>query len=103
MATAFTTRLSRGSGIIFDGVGITTKAAKFLNYGEGIEGARKTLLNAGMTIDKINDYAIPAINTYFEAGAEAKGVSDDLDARKPEFLADYQNQQLRASSSNRFG
>ena len=81
-----------GANKLFGGA---TKAAKFLNYGEGIEGARKTLLNAGMTIDKINDYAIPAINTYFEAGAESKGVSNDLDARKPEFLANYQNQQLK--------
>lgn len=75
-------------GKIFGGM---THAAKYLNYGEGIEGARKMLTAAGLNIGKIDNIAIPALNTYFEAGAEAKGVGDDLDARKFEFLENFAN------------
>jgi len=64
---------------IFGGL---TKLNSFVRYGDDIEKARIALMKAGVTIDKINDYIIPAANTYFEAGAEAKGVGDDLEKRK---------------------
>jgi len=64
---------------IFGGL---TKLNSFVRYGDDIEKARIALMKAGGTIDKINDYIIPAANTYFEAGAEAKGVGDDLEKRK---------------------
>ncbi len=88
MAPGAAFKVLGGSGKIFGGV---TQTAKFLNYGEGLEGARKMLTAAGLTIDKIDSYAIPALNTYFEAGAEAKGVGDNLDARKFEFVDNFKN------------
>jgi hypothetical protein len=71
-----------GANKIFGGV---TKATA-LRYGKSIEVARKALTNAGLTTRKIDSYMIPAFNTYFEAGAEAKGVGDSIESRKPEFI-----------------
>ncbi len=76
-----------GANKIFGGM---TKATA-LRYGKSIEVARKALTKAGMTTDKINDYMIPAFNTYFEAGAEAKGAGDAADSRKPEFIEKFKS------------
>lgn len=66
--------------------GASIKAAKLAKYGEGMEAGRKALMEAGITIDKIDNVMIPAFNTISEAGAEAKGVSDDMESRKGEFI-----------------
>ena len=71
-----------GANKIFGGI---TKATA-LRYGKSIEVARKALTKAGLTTSKIDSYMIPAFNTYFEAGAEAKGVGDSIESRKPEFI-----------------
>lgn len=58
-----------------------------LRYGKNLEVARRALTQAGMSANKIDGLIIPAANTFFEAGAESKGVSDDMDAKKPQFVA----------------
>jgi hypothetical protein len=82
-------------GAAFKGLGLGNKifggASKLtaLRYGKNVETARKFLTKAGLTIDKIDSFTIPAVNTYFEAGAEAKGAGDAIESRKPEFLDNY--------------
>jgi len=88
MAPGAAFKMLGGSGKLFGGA---NKLARYFNYGEGIEGSRKALTAAGITIDTIDSITIPALNTYFEAGAEAKGVGDDLDARKFEFVDNFKN------------
>jgi hypothetical protein len=80
-----------GAGRLF---GASIKAAKLAKYGEGMEAGRKALMEAGITINKIDQYMIPAFNTFAEAGAEAKGVSDDLESRKSKAYKTFQEQQL---------
>jgi hypothetical protein len=86
-------KLAGGANSLF---GASIKAAKLAKYGEGMEAGRKALMEAGITIDKIDQYMIPAFNTIAEAGSEAKGVSDDLDSRKGEFIQNYPAQQSKA-------
>jgi hypothetical protein len=76
-----------GANKIFGGI---TKATA-LRYGKNIEVARKALTNAGLTTSKIDSYMIPAFNTYFEAGAEAKGVGDSIESRKSEFIDKFKS------------
>lgn len=76
-----------GANKIFEGIAKATA----LRYGKSIEVARKALTNAGMTTSKIDSYMIPAFNTYFEAGAEAKGAGDSMDSRKPEFIENFKS------------
>jgi hypothetical protein len=82
-------------GAAFKGLGLGSKifggVSKLtaLRYGKNVETARRFLTKAGLTIDKIDSFAIPAVNTYFEAGAEAKGAGDAIESRKPKFLGNY--------------
>ena len=75
-----------GAGKLF---GTSIKAAKLAKYGEGIEAGRKAINAAGITIKNIDSYMIPAFNTIAEAGAESKGVWDDMESRKGEAHEEY--------------
>jgi len=76
--------------------GTSMKAVQLAKYGEDVQAASKFLEKAGVTVKNIDQYMIPAFNTFSEAGSEAKGVSDDLDKRKGEFIQNYPAQQLNA-------
>lgn len=65
-----------------------------LRYGKSLDISRRALSQAGVTIDKIDDVIVPMANTFFEAGAESKGVADSMDARRSELEANYPNIQL---------
>jgi len=93
-------KFAGGANALF---GTSIKAAKLAKYGEGIEAGRKALMEAGITINKIDQYMIPAFNTISEAGAEVKGVSDDIESRKGEFVAKYTNSpQYRQDILNKY-
>lgn len=67
----------------------STKLAKYTSMiGKAEEGvsALKFMGISGRTID--SGLAITS-NTFLEAGAEAKGVGDDLDRKKPDFIKSY--------------
>lgn len=93
-------KFAGGANALF---GASIKAAKLAKYGEGIEAGRKALMEAGITINRIDQFMIPAFNTLSEAGAEAKGVSDDIESRKGEFVAKYTNSpQYRQDILNKY-
>ena len=69
--------------------GASIKAAKLAKYGEGIEAGRKAIKAAGITINNIDSYMIPAFNTIAEAGAESKGAWDAMESRKGEAHVEY--------------
>lgn len=71
--------------------GTSMKVAQLAKYGENAQAASKFLEKAGITIKNIDQYMIPAFNTISEAGSEAKGVSDDMDSRKGEFMTNAIN------------
>jgi len=91
MAPGAIFKFAGGANALF---GASIKAAKLAKYGENIQTAGKLLEKAGITVKNIDQYMIPAFNTFAEAGAEAKGVSDDLESRKPEAYKIFQQQQL---------
>jgi len=63
----------------------TAKATRLLKMGNLVEAGVTGLKAANFTAKSI-DIGIGAVaNTFFEAGAEAKGVGDHMDQRKPEF------------------
>jgi hypothetical protein len=66
-----------------------------MRYGKSLDVSRRALLQAGITVDKIDSFAIPAANTFFEAGAESKGVTDSMEARFPEFEKGFPEYQLK--------
>lgn len=69
--------------------GTSAKVAKLSSFGRGMEAGRKALTAAGITIKNIDQYMIPAFNTIAEAGAESKGVWDNMESRKGEAHAEY--------------
>ena len=69
--------------------GTSAKAAKLGIFGKSMEAGRKVLKAAGITIDNIDQYMIPAFNTIAEAGAESKGVWDGMESRKGEAHDEY--------------
>lgn len=75
-----------------------------LKYGKSLQAAKDVLTAAGVTAGKIDNLIIPAVNTYFEAGAEAKGVGDDMDQRKSEFVdkrvSEIKNELLKSYNPN---
>jgi len=75
-----------GAGKLF---GTSIKAAKLAKYGEGMEAGRKAIKAAGITINNIDSYMIPAFNTIAEAGAESKGAWDAMESRKDEAHEEY--------------
>ena len=65
------------------------KASKFAGMTEKTETAVTALKAMGITGKSIDAGFAVAGNTIFEAGAEAKGVGDDLDRKKPDFIKAY--------------
>lgn len=65
-----------------------------MRYGKSLDVSRRALAQAGITVDKIDSFVIPAANTFFEAGAESKGVTDSMEARYSEFEETYPQRQL---------
>lgn len=79
-------KFAGGANALF---GASIKAAKLAKYGEGIEAGRKALMEAGITINRIDQFMIPAFNTLSEAGAESKGVWDGMESRKGDAHKEY--------------
>jgi hypothetical protein len=75
-----------GAGKLF---GASIKAAKLAKYGKGMEAGRKAINAAGITINNIDQFMIPAFNTIAEAGAESKGVWDGMESRKGKAHTEY--------------
>ncbi len=77
-------------------VGAGSKAAKALGMAESLETGINGLAKIGFKGAQSIDMGIGvAANTIAEAGAEAKGVGDLMDAQKDTFVKNYPAQQLR--------
>jgi len=83
-------------GAIFEYAGLGGKllnagrnASKFAGMTEKTEAAVTALKAMGITGKSIDAGFAVAGNTIFEAGAEAKGVGDDLDRKKSDFIKVY--------------
>lgn len=83
-------------GAAFKALNIGTEAASLsakglaaVRYGGNVDKAVESMKAAGITVENFDNIGITAANTLFEAGAEAKGVGDDMDSKRPEFDAIY--------------
>ena len=84
------------------GNGIFNTAAKLtaLKNGKSIATAQRALEMAGWSGQKVDSFIIPAFNTLAEAGAEARGFSDNLRANKTEALANIFNSEDFRNTKN---
>jgi hypothetical protein len=88
-------------------IGAASNSAKLAKYtsmvGKAEEGVN-ALKFMGITGQNIDSGLAVMGNTLFEAGAEAKGVGDDLDRKKPQFmakrLAEIKNQLMSSQQPN---
>lgn len=89
---AFINKLSVGAKLVNG----TAKTAKLLGMTESLEVGINGLAKAGFQGASTVDMGLGvAANTIFEAGAEAKGVGDTIDANKDKFIQNYPQQQLK--------
>jgi len=79
-------------GKLIQGLSNSTKLAKYTTMVGKAEEAVSALKFMGVTGKNIDSGLAVLGNTILESGAEAKGVGDDLDAKKDEFLNTYINQ-----------
>lgn len=63
------------------------KLAQYAGMAEKTEAAVTTLKGLGLTAKSIDVGAGAVVNTITEAGAEAKGVGDDLDRKKDQYIS----------------
>jgi len=77
------------------------KAAQLMGMAEKTEKAVSLLKKAGMTGKAIDVATGAIVNTITESGAEAAGVGNDLDSRKPEYMK--QNVSKRIAQLNTTG
>lgn len=69
-----------------------SKSSKLAGMVEKTEAGVNALKFMGITGKNIDSGLAVMGNTIFEAGSEAKGVGDDLDRKKDQFVNDYVNQ-----------
>lgn len=67
-------------------LGAGRKAAQFAGMAEKTESAVTMLKSLGLTAKSIDIGTGAIVNTITEAGAEAKGVGDALDQKKPQYV-----------------
>lgn len=59
-------------------LGLSAKALTRVGYAEDLGSTISKLTKLGFTAEKVNEIGITSANVFFEAGAESKGVSDDM-------------------------
>ena len=79
---AIINKLGMGAKLLSSG----RKAAQWAGMAEKTETAVTALKSLGLTSKAIDIGAGAVVNTITEAGAEAKGVGDDLDQKKPQYV-----------------
>ena len=83
-----------------NGIFNTTAKLTALKNGKSIATAQRALEMAGWSGKKVDGLIIPAFNTLAEAGAEARGFSDNLRANKTEALANIFNSEEFRNTKN---
>ncbi len=79
-------------GKLIQGLSNSNKLAKYTSMAGKAEEAVSALKFMGISGRNIDSGLAVLSNTILESGAEAKGVGDDLDAKKDDFLNTYINQ-----------
>ena len=79
---AIINKLGMGAKLLSSG----RKAAQWAGMTEKTESAVSALKKLGLTAKSIDIGTGAVVNTITEAGAEAKGVGDDLDQKKPQYI-----------------
>jgi hypothetical protein len=90
----------KAMGISEELLGLSAKALNRVGYAKDTGDTISKLTKLGFTAEKVNEIGITAANVFFEAGAESKGVSDDMMKEKPKWIKnrkaqpDYQQKVL---------
>lgn len=85
-------------GAAFKALNLGSKAASLsaktlanARYAGNVDKAVETMKDLGLTVERFDNIGITAANTLLEAGAESKGVSDDMESRRSEFDDNYRS------------